>query len=143
EGYLYSLRQLCREYEILFVADEVITAFGRLGDWFASHLWDLQPDILTLAKGITSGYLPLGATMLSQQITDTLNRGGYLAHGFTYSGHPTTCAAALANIEILQRERLIERVRDDVGAYFQQKLMSLAGHPCVGEARGYGLIGAL
>jgi putrescine aminotransferase len=143
EGYLPSLRELCRRYDILFVADEVITGFGRLGDWFASNLWNLDPDLLTTAKGITSGYLPLGATMVSREMTDTLNSGGYLAHGFTYSGHPTTCAAALANLEIIERERLVERTRDDIGPYFQEKLRSFASHPAVGEVRGYQLIGAM
>ena len=99
-GYLRALRNLCREKDILFVADEVITGFGRLGDWFASHLWELDPDLMTLAKGITSGYLPLGATMVSEEIGKDLIRGGYFAHGFTYSGHPTSTAAALANLEI-------------------------------------------
>jgi putrescine---pyruvate transaminase len=142
-GYLPALRQLARKYEILFVADEVITGFGRLGDWFASNLWDLDPDLMTLAKGLSSGYLPIGATVVSDAVADVLNTGGYLAHGFTYSGHPACAAAALANLDILERERLIPRVRDDVGPYFQQKLRSFAGHRAVGEVRGYQLIGAI
>jgi len=143
EGYLPALRQLCRQQDILFVADEVITGFGRLGAWFASGLWELDPDVMTLAKGLTSGYLPLGATMVSDEIASALIGGGYFAHGFTYSGHPTTTAAALANLEIIEKERLIPRVQDDIGPYFQQKLRSFAGHPAVSEIRGYGLIGAL
>jgi putrescine aminotransferase len=143
EGHLAALRALCRRHDILFVADEVITGFGRLGDWFASNLWQLDPDLVTMAKGLTSGYVALGATLVSDEIAAALDQAGYLAHGFTYSSHPTACAAALANIEILERERLIERVRDDVGPYFQQKLRSFEGHPAVGEVRGYGLIGAL
>ena len=142
-GHLRKLRDLCRHHDILFVADEVITAFGRLGDWFASSLWQLDPDLVTLAKGITSGYLPLGVTLVTDDIATALDGGGYLAHGFTYSGHPVAAAAALANLAILERERLVERVRDDVGPYFQQKLQSFAGHRAVGEARGFGLIGAL
>jgi len=140
-GYLAALRRLCHDRDILFVADEVITGFGRLGAWFASDLWDLDPDLMTLAKGITSGYLPLGATMVSDQIASDLIRAGYFAHGFTYSSHPTSAAAALANINVL--ENLIPRVRDDIGPYFQQKLRDFANHPAVGEVRGYGLIGAL
>ncbi|MBC7782666.1 MAG: aminotransferase class III-fold pyridoxal phosphate-dependent enzyme [Burkholderiales bacterium] len=143
DGYLTKLRALLRKYDILFVADEVISAFGRLGAWFASDMWQLDPDIITLAKGITSGYLPLGATMLSDQIVETLNRGGYLAHGYTYSSHPTPCAAALANLKIIEDERLVERTRDDTGPYFQKKLRSLIGHPAVGEVRGYQMIGAI
>jgi len=142
-GYLTALRELCRRHDILFVADEVITGFGRLGAWFASTLWNLDPDMMITAKGITSGYLPLGATLVSDEIADVLMRGGYLAHGYTYSGHPAATAAGLANLAIIERDGLIERVRDDVGPYFQQKLHALAGHPAVGEARGFGLIGAL
>lgn len=142
-GHLTALRALCREHGILFVADEVITAFGRLGAWFASELWALEPDFIITAKGLTSGYLPLGATLVRDEIAEVLRHGGYLAHGFTYSGHPSAAAAALANLEIIEGERLVERVRDDVGPYFQEKLRALADHPAVGEARGFGLIGAL
>lgn len=143
EGYLGELRALLREKGILFVADEVITAFGRLGNWFASELWKLEPDLMTLAKGLTSGYLPLGATMLSDEIADLVLRSGYYAHGFTYSGHPTSCAAGLANIDIIENDGLIPRVLADVGPYFQGKLRTLREHPAVGEVRGHGLIGAL
>ena len=142
-GYLAALRALCREHGILFVADEVITAFGRVGDWFASNLWELDPDLISLAKGLTSGYLPLGATMVSDEIADVLLHHGYFAHGFTYSGHPTTCAAALANLDIIENDGLIPRVRTNLGPYFQEKLRAFAGHPSVGEVRGTGLIGAL
>lgn len=143
DGHLAQLRELCRRNEILFVADEVITGFGRLGAWFASVLWELQPDLMTVAKGITSGYLPLGATIVSDAIANDLEQGGYLAHGFTYTGHPATCAAALANLDILEREKLVERVRDDVGPRFQRELCALGDHPLVADVRGYGLIGAL
>ncbi len=142
-GYLTALRALCREHGILFVADEVITAFGRLGDWFASGLWHLDPDLISLAKGLTSGYLPLGASMVSDEIADTLRGGGYFAHGFTYTGHPTTCAAALANLDILENDGLIPHVASNIGPYFQEKLRAFSGHPAVGEIRGLGLIGAL
>ena len=143
EGYLAALRELLREKGILFVADEVITGFGRLGAWFASEMWKLDPDLITLAKGLTSGYLPLGATMVSDEIADTVIHSGYFAHGFTYSGHPTACAAGLANLEVLANDGLVTRVRADVGPYFQEKLRAFRNHPAVGEARGIGLIGAL
>lgn len=143
EGYLRKLRALCRERGILFVADEVITAFGRLGDWFASALWELEPDFINVAKGLTSGYLPLGATIVRDEIADVLVHSGYLAHGYTYSGHPTTCAAALANIHVIERDHLVERTRDDLGPYFQAKLRTFTGHPAVGEVRGHALIGAI
>ncbi len=142
-GHLAKLRALARTHGILFVADEVITAFGRLGAWFASELWSLDPDLMCLAKGLTSGYLPLGATMVADEIADALIHGGYLAHGFTYSGHPTSCAVALANIALIEKDQLVERVRDDVGPYFQQKLQAFAKHPAVSEIRGCQLIGAL
>jgi putrescine---pyruvate transaminase len=142
-GYLKALRAMAKKHGILFVADEVITGFGRIGAWFASGLWDLDPDLMCLAKGLTSGYLPLGATMVSDEVTDVLMSAGYLAHGFTYSGHPTSCAAALASIAIIENEGLIERTRTETGPYFQKKLHELAQHPAVGEARGEQLIGAL
>ena len=142
-GHLRELRELCRRHDILFVADEVITGFGRLGAWFASELWNLEPDMITMAKGITSGYVPLGATLVSDAIADTLSKSGYLAHGFTYSGHPVSTAAALANIDILERERLVEKVHDHIGLHFQNRLQALASHPAAGEVRGAGLIGAI
>ena len=143
DGHLQALRELCRQHGILFVADEVITAFGRLGDWFASSLWKLDPDFISTAKGLTSGYLPLGASIVRDEIAEVLIHGGYLAHGYTYSGHPVTCAAALANLHVIERDGLLGRVRQDLGPYFQQKLRSFSGHPAVGEVRGYGLIGAI
>jgi len=143
DGHLRELRELCRRHDILFVADEVISGFGRLGGWFASEIWGLDSDMITMAKGITSGYVPLGATLIRDEIADILSGAGYLAHGFTYSGHPVSAAAALANIAILEREKLIERVREDVGPYFQKRLRALAGHPASGEVRGDGLIGAI
>jgi putrescine---pyruvate transaminase len=142
-GYLAALRQLCRDNEILFVADEVITAFGRLGDWFASNLWDLDPDLISLAKGLTSGYLPMGATMLCHEIAGTLLSGGYFAHGFTYSGHPVCSAAALANLGEIEALGLIPRMQRDLAPYFQAKVAEMKGHPAVSEVRGHGLIAAL
>ena len=142
-GYLAAMRNLAREYEILFVADEVITAFGRMGAWFVSEMWDLQPDLMILAKGLTSGYISMGATVVSQPIADVLMQGGYFAHGFTYSGHPVAAAAALANMDIIEKEKLVEKTQDKVGPYFQKKLQEFVGHPAVGEVRGVGLIGAM
>jgi putrescine aminotransferase len=139
-GYLAGLCEICREREILFVADEVITAFGRLGKWFASD--ELAPDLLNVAKGITSGYVPLGATLVSDEVADMILPAGYFAHGYTYTGHPVSTAAALANLRVIEELGLVGRVRDDIGPYFQQKLAELATHPAVGEVRGEGLIGA-
>ena len=142
-GYLKALRELCREREILFVADEVITAFGRLGAWFASEREQLDPDLLNVAKGLTSGYLPLGATLVSDEIADVILPAGYFAHGYTYTGHPVCAAAGLANVGVIEGLGLVERVRGDTGPYFQKKLAELASHPAVGEVRGDHLIGAI
>jgi putrescine aminotransferase len=142
-GYLDGLRSLADEYDLLFVADEVITGFGRLGDWFASSMWNLRPDIVTMAKGLTSGYIPMGATMVSKEIADTVINGGNFAHGYTYSGHPVAAAAALATLDYMEKENVIPTVRDDVGPYFQKKLHALSNHRAVGEVRGCQLIGAI
>lgn len=142
-GYLAGMRKLAREYNILFVCDEVISGFGRMGCWFLSEMWDLQPDLMILAKGLTSGYVPMGATMVAQPIAEALMKGGYFAHGFTYTGHPVSAAAALANLDIIEKEKLVERTKEKTGPYFQKKLQEFVGHPAVGEVRGLGLIGAM
>lgn len=137
--YLPRLRELCREHDIVYVSDEVVTGFGRLGEWFASEsVFGIVPDIITSAKGLTSGYLPLGATIVSDRIYDVIAETGhdrYFAVGFTYSGHPVSCAAALKNIEIIEREGLLEHVRR-IGPYFQEQLATLADLPMVGDVRG-------
>lgn len=143
EGYLAGMRALAREFDILFVADEVITGFGRLGEWFASGLWSLEPDLITLAKGITSGYVPLGATMMSDAIAETLRQGGTFAHGHTYSGHPVATAAALANLDEIEERGLLAYVRDEVGPRLEEGLRGLGEHPAVREARVFRAIGAL
>ena len=143
KGYLKGLRALARKYDILYVSDEVITGFGRTGAMFASDEWDLDPDILSLAKGITSGYIPLGATRSSEEIAKTLNEGGYYANGHTYSGHPVACAAALANIELMEKTKVVKYVKDDIGPYFSKKLLAFKKHPAVGEARCCNLMGAI
>ena len=143
EGYLKGLRELIRKYGILYVSDEVITGFGRTGAMYASEEWDLDPDIQCLAKGITSGYIPLGATRISSEIAETLFAGGYYAHGHTYSGHPVPCAAALANIELMEKENIIAYVKNDIGPYFQEKLLAFKEHPAVGSTRCKNLMGAM
>ena len=143
KGYLKGLRELCRKYDILYVSDEVITGFGRTGAMFASAAWDLDPDIQCLAKGITSGYIPLGATRISGEIAKTILDGGYYANGHTYSGHPVACAAALATIDLMEKTNTIAYVHDEIGPYFTEKLMAMKSHPAVGEARCCNLMGAL
>lgn len=145
EGYLAEVRAICRDTGVLFVADEVITGFGRVGDWFASSRWSLEPDILTCAKGITSGYLPMGAVIAAPWIAEPfwLPGAGLWRHGYTYSGHATAAAAALANLDVMEREELPKRAleleRDLVTA-----LAPLADHPLVGEVRaGTGVLAAV
>lgn len=137
--YLQRAWRFCRDHGILFVADEVVTGFGRLGEWFVSDtMFGIQPDIITSAKGLTSGYLPLGALIFSDEIFDVISEEGhgrYFAVGYTYSGHPVSCAAALKNIEIIENERLLDHVKD-VGPYFMQQLETLTDLPMVGDVRG-------
>jgi putrescine aminotransferase len=143
DSYWPEVQRICDEYGILLISDEVITGFGRLGEWFGADYFGTRPDLMPFAKGVTSGYLPLGGVLVSDRVADVLvDKAGEFAHGYTYSGHPAACAVAIANLKILKREKLIERVRDDIGPYLQSKWNALAGHPLVGEARMVGLMGA-
>lgn len=144
EGYHVRAQELCRKYDILTIADEVVTAFGRLGHWFASEaVFGYTPDIVTFAKGVTSGYVPLGGFAISSKIIEKVsgadNKGSVYANGYTYSGHPVSCAAALANIRIIEDEGLLAHVRE-IGPYFQARLKELEELPLVGEVRGIGLM---
>ncbi|WP_107851920.1 aspartate aminotransferase family protein [Oceanimonas marisflavi] len=142
-SYWPEIQRICKKYDILLVADEVICGFGRTGHWFASEYYGLEPDLLCMAKGMTSGYIPLGAVAVGRRVAETLINGGEFFHGFTYSGHPVACAVAQACIEVMQKEHIVERVRDDIGPYLQQRWASLGDHPLVGETRGLGLLAAL
>jgi len=138
ENYNKRTWELCQKYDILYIADEVVTAFGRLGHWFVSKdMFDIQPDMITCAKGLTSGYLPLGATIFSDRMYDVMSNDDdrYFAAGLTYSGHPVSCAAALKNIEIMEREDIFGNV-NDVGPYFEKQLHTLLDLPIVGDIRG-------
>jgi adenosylmethionine-8-amino-7-oxononanoate aminotransferase len=141
--YWPMIEAICRQYGVLLILDEVITGFGRTGKCFALEHWDLRPDMLSLAKGISSGYIPLGASLITEEIyralVDKAPAGAPFPHGFTYNGHPVACVAALKNIDILERERLIAQAAD-VGAYFQARLRAFADHPLVGDVRGMGLM---
>lgn len=144
DSYWPEIQKVCDEYGILLVTDEVICGFGRLGEWFGADHYGVKPDLMTFAKGVSSGYLPLGGVMVGDRLADVLiDKGGEFFHGYTYSGHPASCAVAIENIRILQRERLVERVRDDIGPYLQKGWHSLSDHPLVGETRMTGLMGAL
>ncbi len=144
ESYWPEIQRICREYDILLVVDEVICGFGRLGAWFGSDYYRLQPDLMPIAKGLSSGYLPVGGVMVGDRVADLLiAEGEDFAHGFTYSGHPVACAAAIANIGIMRNEQIVENVRDNTGPYLERRWNELAAHPLVGETRGAGFLRAL
>ncbi len=147
KGYHRRMWEVCKRHGMLYIADEVVTAFGRLGHWFASEdVFDYQPDILVCAKGITSGYIPLGATLISDEIYEVISRpqseGGVFSMGLTYFGHPVACRAALENIAIIEREGILSHVRE-VSDYFQSSLRRLVADQHVGDVRGLGLMAAI
>ncbi|MCY7312951.1 MAG: aspartate aminotransferase family protein [Pseudoxanthomonas sp.] len=142
--YWPEIERICRKYDVLLVADEVICAFGRTGEWFGSQYFGFMPDVMTLAKGITSGYIPLGAAMFNDRVAGVLaNQGGELAHGCTYSGHPVCTAVALENIRILQDEHIVDTCKAETAPYLAQRWAELGEHRLVGEARIVGMVGAL
>ncbi len=143
EGYWQEVEAICRKYGILLVADEVICGFGRTGEWFGHQTLGFTPDLVPMAKGLSSGYLPISATAVSSDIVEVLKTGGDFVHGFTYSGHPVSAAVALRNIDIIEREGLVARTREDTGPYLAEALARLEDHPLVGEARSIGLLGAV
>ncbi|MEC9297493.1 MAG: aminotransferase [SAR324 cluster bacterium] len=147
EGYWDAVQKVLRKYEVLLIADEVVCGFGRVGTPFGSHLYDIRPDLITIAKGLTSAYLPLSGVIVGERVWKVIERGseelGPMGHGWTYSGHPLAAAAALANLDILEREKLTENARD-TGSYLQEQFnKSFENHPLVGEVRGVGLLAAL
>ena len=144
-GYFERIRAICDEHDVLMVADEVITGFGRLGTRFGIEHWKTVPDMIVFAKGVTSGYVPLGGVILHERVYRALLDAGEdftVHHGFTYSGHPVACAAGLANLDIIEREGLVTRTRK-LAAHFRARLRALARHDIVGEVRTAGLMGAL
>ncbi len=145
ETYWPEVQRICREHDVLLAADEVICGFGRTGQWFGSDTYGITPDLMPLAKGLTSGYQPLSALMVGDRVAEVLiDKGGEFFHGFTYSGHPVACAVALETIRILEEEKIVDGVRDDTGPYLQARLReTFADHPLVGEVRGVGLIAAI
>ena len=144
ENYWPRVEAICRKYGVLLVCDEVICGFGRLGRWFGYQHFGVKPDLVSMAKGLSSGYLPISAVGVADHIVDVLREvGGDFVHGYTYSGHPTCAAVALKNIEIMEREALVERTANETGPYLARGLAELASHPLVGETRSLGLIGAV
>ncbi|MEO5322583.1 aspartate aminotransferase family protein [Mesorhizobium sp. CC13] len=144
-SYWPEVQRICRKHDVLLMLDEVITGYGRTGEWFAAQTFGIEPDTITTAKALTSGYQPLSALLVGDRIASTLvEKGGEFYHGYTYSGHPVACAVALKNLEIIEREGLVERVKKDTGPYFARMLKErIAGHGLVGEVRSVGLMGAI
>ncbi|MEC7746169.1 MAG: aspartate aminotransferase family protein [Candidatus Neomarinimicrobiota bacterium] len=144
ETYWPEIQRICVKYGILLIADEVICGFGRLGEWFGSEYFSIHADLMPIAKGMSSGYLPIGGLMVGDRVANTLiDKGGDFNHGFTYSGHPAACAVALENICILKKENIIDTVKNETSPYLQKRWLELGSHPLVGEARGVGMVGAL
>ena len=142
--YWPEIQRIVDKYGILLISDEVICAFGRLGHWFAYEKFGYRPDLVTFAKAVTSGYIPLGGVMVGQRVAQVLiEKGGEFNHGYTYSGHPVACAVALANLDVMEREKLPARVRDDIGPYLAKRFAELAEHPLVGAAETCGLVAGL
>jgi adenosylmethionine-8-amino-7-oxononanoate aminotransferase len=146
-GYHRRTLEICKKYDVLYISDEIVTGFGRLGHWFSSQaVFDMVPDIITCAKGLTSGYQPLGAVLISDRLLEAISaedrKSVLFSNGYTYSGHPVCCAAALKNIEIMQRDGLLEHVRR-VAPHFQSRLRDLMRFEIVGDARGLGLVGCI
>lgn len=142
DGYWAEIQRICKKYDILLIADEVITGFGRTGNWFGSETLDITPDIMTVAKGLSSGYAPIGASIVSDKVAEVL-AGTEFNHGYTYSGHPVACAVALENLRIMEEEGIVEHVRDVAAPYLAEKWHELADHPMVGETKIVGLMASL
>ena len=142
--YWPEIQRICDKYGILLVSDEVICGFGRTGHWFGCETFGTRPDLMTFAKGVTSGYIPLGGVMVGERIAKVLiEQGGEFNHGYTYSGHPVACAVALANVRYMQEHGVVERVRTELGPYLAAVLAELADHPLVGEVQSCGLMASL
>ncbi len=142
--YWPEIQRIVDKYGILLISDEVICAFGRLGHWFGYEHFGYKPDLVTFAKAVTSGYIPLGGVMVGDRVAKVLiEKGGEFNHGYTYSGHPVACAVALANVELMEREQLPRRVRDDIGPYLASRFDEIRAHPLVGEAETCGLVGGM
>jgi putrescine aminotransferase len=144
ESYWPEVQRICDKHGVLVVSDEVITGFGRTGHWFGCERFGFKPDLMTFAKGVTSGYVPLGGVMVGDRIAKVLiGQGGEFNHGYTYSGHPVCCAVGLANVNLIRELGLVAHVHDDVGPYLAAQFDTLASHPLVGDAQTCGLMGAL
>lgn len=142
DSYWPEVQRICDKYEILLIADEVICGFGRTGNWFGSQTLNIRPHIMTIAKGLSSGYQPIGASIVCDEVAKVIGQDEF-NHGYTYSGHPVACAVALENLRILEEEKIVEQVRDVTGPYLQEKWRALTEHPLVGEAKIVGMMGSI
>ena len=144
-GYWEEINRICKKHDILLHTDEVITGFGRTGEWFGSITYGIKPDIMTMAKGLSSGYQPISAISLGERMGDAIvHANEELVHGYTYSGHPVASAVALKNLEVMDRDKMVPRVKNDIGPYMQRRLReTFESHPLVGEVRGIGLLAAI
>ena len=142
DSYWPEIQRICDKYEILLIADEVICGFGRTGEWFGSQTLNIRPDIMTIAKGLSSGYAPIGGSIVSDEIASVIAQDEF-NHGYTYSGHPVASAVALENLRILEEEDIIGHVRNIAAPYLQEKWQALTEHPLVGEAKMVGLMGSI
>ena len=140
--YWPEIQRICDKYQILLIADEVITGFGRTGNWFGSQTVGIRPHIMTIAKGLSSGYVPIGGSIVCDEVAEVIGSGEF-NHGYTYSGHPVAAAVALANLQILQDEKIVDHVRDVAHPYLAEKWQALTDHPLVGEAQLVGLMGSV
>jgi putrescine aminotransferase len=142
ETYWPEIKRICDKYEILLIADEVICGFGRTGNWFGSETVGWTPDIMTIAKGVSSGYQPIGGSIVSDKVAEVIGNCEF-NHGYTYNAHPVAAAVALENINIMQEEKIVDYVRDDIAPYLAEKWQSLTDHPMVGEAKIVGMMGSI
>jgi putrescine aminotransferase len=143
DTYWPEIQRICDEHGILLIADEVICGFGRTGQWFGSTTYNIKPHIMTIAKGLSSGYAPIGGSLVCDEVAHVVNHAGDFNHGYTYSAHPVSAAVALENLRILEEEGIVDRVREETAPYLQEKWEALADHPLIGQATIKGMMGAL
>ena len=144
ESYFPEIKRICKEHDLLLIVDEVICGFGRTGQWFGSDTFDIEPDLMSIAKGLSSGYLPISGVMVGERVAKALLASDEeFVHGFTYSAHPVACAVAIANLNIMRDEKIVERCGAETAPYFQSKFRELLDHPLVGEVRGRGMLAAV
>ena len=142
DSYWPELKRICDQYDILLIADEVICGFGRTGNWFGSETVGIQPHIMTIAKGLSSGYAPIGGSIVCDEVAEVVG-GDEFNHGYTYAGHPVSCAVALENLRILDEEGIVTRAREEIAPYLKEKFEGLTEHPMVGEAKIVGMMGSI